>query len=165
MRIYEWQDSVLHAKTSLIDDRWVRVGSSNLNVSSLFGNYELDVLVDDAVLAGAMAEQYRRDVSQSVEIVLKVRRRLPPRVRPDIALPRGRTKRPRRTRRAVQTVKQVAAGARRSLAGAAVFTMIGVSVLMFTEPGVLGWVLGLGVLLVAAGALWEGIIRKRGTYL
>src|SRR5204863_165276 len=42
-RIFEWQGPMLHAKTLLVDQRWARVGSSNLNVSSLLGNYELDL--------------------------------------------------------------------------------------------------------------------------
>ena len=51
VRIFEWDGPMLHAKTIVADGRWVRVGSSNLNPSSLIGNYELDVLVEDAVLA------------------------------------------------------------------------------------------------------------------
>ena len=53
VRIYEWDGPMLHAKTIVADGRWVRVGSSNLNPSSLIGNYELDVLVEDAVLGEA----------------------------------------------------------------------------------------------------------------
>ena len=48
VRIYEWEGPMLHAKTIVADGRWVRVGSSNLNASSLIGNYELDVLIEDA---------------------------------------------------------------------------------------------------------------------
>jgi cardiolipin synthase len=68
VRIYEWDGPMLHAKTILCDDRWVRVGSSNLNTSSLLGNYELDVLIEDPGLADAMAAQFRRDVARSREV-------------------------------------------------------------------------------------------------
>ena len=54
VRIFEWDGPMLHAKTLVADGRWVRVGSSNLNPSSLLGNYELDVLVEDPSLAEAM---------------------------------------------------------------------------------------------------------------
>ena len=54
VRIYEWDGPMLHAKTIMCDNRWVRIGSSNLNPSSLLGNYELDVLIEDAGLADAM---------------------------------------------------------------------------------------------------------------
>ena len=52
----------------MCDNRWVRIGSSNLNPSSLLGNYELDVLIDDPGLANAMEDQYRRDVARSREV-------------------------------------------------------------------------------------------------
>jgi cardiolipin synthase len=68
VRIYEWEGPMLHAKTIICDDRWVRVGSSNLNPSSLLGNYELDVLIEDPGVAGAMEAQFRRDVAKSREV-------------------------------------------------------------------------------------------------
>ena len=68
VRIYEWDGPMLHAKTIMCDDRWVRVGSSNLNPSSLLGNYELDVLIEDPGLADAMEAQFRRDVAKSREV-------------------------------------------------------------------------------------------------
>ena len=42
VRIFEWNGTMLHAKTAVADAHWARVGSSNLNVSSWFGNCELD---------------------------------------------------------------------------------------------------------------------------
>ncbi|MEO8088998.1 MAG: phospholipase D-like domain-containing protein [Gemmatimonadales bacterium] len=68
VRIYEWDGPMLHAKTIICDDRWVRVGSSNLNTSSLLGNYELDALIEDPALAHAMEAQFRRDVARSSEV-------------------------------------------------------------------------------------------------
>ena len=52
VRIYEWDGPMLHAKTIVADGRWVRIGSSNLNPSSLIGNYELDVLIEDPDAGG-----------------------------------------------------------------------------------------------------------------
>src|SRR5204863_319193 len=74
-RIFEWQGPMLHAKTLLVDHRWARVGSSNLNVSSLLGNYELDLLAECNHLAAALAQQFLRDLATSREIVLQARRR------------------------------------------------------------------------------------------
>jgi cardiolipin synthase A/B len=68
VRIYEWDGPMLHAKTIMSDNRWVRVGSSNLNPSSLLGNYELDVLIEDAELAHAMEDQFRHDMARSREV-------------------------------------------------------------------------------------------------
>jgi cardiolipin synthase A/B len=68
VRIYEWDGPMLHAKTIVSDNRWVRIGSSNLNPSSLLGNYELDVLIQDTDLAGAMEDQFRHDMARSREV-------------------------------------------------------------------------------------------------
>ena len=68
VRIYEWDGPMLHAKTMMCDHRWVRIGSSNLNPSSLLGNYELDVLIEDPDLAQAMEAQFRLDVARSREV-------------------------------------------------------------------------------------------------
>jgi cardiolipin synthase A/B len=34
VRVFEWNGPMLHAKTAVVDGRWARVGSSNLNVAS-----------------------------------------------------------------------------------------------------------------------------------
>jgi cardiolipin synthase len=44
---------MLHAKTAVADTRRARVGSTNLNLSSWMGNYELDVGVEDEPFARA----------------------------------------------------------------------------------------------------------------
>src|SRR5918995_487352 len=72
VRIYEWDGPMLHAKTIVCDDRWVRIGSSNLNASSLLGNYEVDVLIEDVPFAREMEALFRRDLDQSIEIERRV---------------------------------------------------------------------------------------------
>jgi cardiolipin synthase len=74
VRIWEWNGPMLHAKTIVADGQLVRVGSSNLNPSSLLANWELDVLTDDSHLALALEDQYLRDLSVSSEITLRPRR-------------------------------------------------------------------------------------------
>ena len=46
VRVFEWNGSMIHAKTAVADGRWARVGSTNLNVASWLGNRELDVIVE-----------------------------------------------------------------------------------------------------------------------
>lgn len=70
VRIFEWQGPMIHAKTSVVDGRWCRVGSSNLNVASLMGNWELDVGVLDEDLAGQLEGLFLADLASSVELVL-----------------------------------------------------------------------------------------------
>jgi cardiolipin synthase len=74
VRIFEWNGSMMHAKTAVVDGRWTRVGSSNLNLASFLGNYELDVAIDDENVAGAMQASYERDLGNATEIELTRRR-------------------------------------------------------------------------------------------
>jgi cardiolipin synthase len=71
VRIFEWNGSMLHAKTAVVDGRFCRVGSSNLNMASFIGNYELDVAVEDQNIAQQMEEMYRRDLANATEIQLE----------------------------------------------------------------------------------------------
>ncbi|MFI6097890.1 phosphatidylserine/phosphatidylglycerophosphate/cardiolipin synthase family protein [Lentzea sp. NPDC051213] len=41
----------VHAKLSIVDDRWLSVGSANLNEHSLFNDTEVNVVTDDAEVA------------------------------------------------------------------------------------------------------------------
>jgi len=61
---------MLHAKTAVADGRWTRIGSSNLNIASWIGNYELDVMAEDKDFAHVMERIYIEDLSNSTEIVL-----------------------------------------------------------------------------------------------
>jgi cardiolipin synthase len=74
VRLFEWQGPMMHAKTSVVDGLWCRVGSSNLNNASLLGNWELDVVVLDGGLGSQMEGLFMADLASSVEIVLPRRR-------------------------------------------------------------------------------------------
>ena len=74
VRIWEWAGPMLHAKTIVADGRYSRIGSSNLNASSLLANWELDIFIDDEQLGEAMEHQFRADLTQAREILLQPRR-------------------------------------------------------------------------------------------
>ncbi len=78
VRVFEWNGSMLHAKTAVVDGRWARVGSSNLNLASWIGNWELDVVVEDRGFAEQMERMYLDDLANSTEIVLARTQRLQP---------------------------------------------------------------------------------------
>ncbi len=165
VRVFEWRGPMLHAKTLLVDRR-ARIGSSNLNVSSLLFNYELDLLVEEAGLVDELAAQFRRDLGSSVEIVLSPRRFLPPRLvgTPGTA-PAAAPRRPRSgyglgTAAAV-TLHRLAGGLRRALAGtvALTFGAIGASLLLF--PHVMSLLLAAAAFLVAGAAGWYAVVRRR----
>ena len=48
VRIYEWNGIMMHAKTSVIDGRWVRVGSTDFNPLGVAINYGLDAVSEGA---------------------------------------------------------------------------------------------------------------------
>jgi cardiolipin synthase len=76
IRVFEWNGTMLHAKTAVADCNWARVGSTNLNVASWFGNLELDVVIEDVPFATEMEETYLRDLENSTEVVLDEQRKL-----------------------------------------------------------------------------------------
>jgi phosphatidylserine/phosphatidylglycerophosphate/cardiolipin synthase-like enzyme len=47
----------VHAKVGIVDDRWMTVGSANLNSHSLLNDTEMNVVTDDGVLARATRER------------------------------------------------------------------------------------------------------------
>src|SRR3989449_10403168 len=124
VRVYEWQGPMLHAKKLLVDRRWARVGSSNLNVSSLLTNYEMDLIAECEELSEALAAQFRRDLAYSREIVLEPRRlKLPPRLVPAPAPDEGDTPHKRSGYElgavAVGGLRRGAGGLRRAISGTA----------------------------------------------
>jgi cardiolipin synthase len=75
IRVFEWNGPMMHAKTAVADGRWARVGSSNLNIASWLGNYELDAVVEDTGFAETMAQQYLTDLENATEVLLPRERR------------------------------------------------------------------------------------------
>lgn len=167
VRIFEWRGPMLHAKTIVVDGRWVRIGSSNLNLSSLLGNYEIDVVSDDLPLAHAMEVQYRKDLDRSVEIkygdATSRRRR-----RALAAYPLGPPSEERghkpglreRRNRAALAVWAVVSGARRTvfLQYSLALTVIGVFFLFF--PRTMAAIFGVLSLWLAVAAWMESWGRR-----
>ncbi len=91
VRIFEWNGTMVHAKTAVADGRWARVGSTNLNIASWFGNCELDAVVEDSTFGEQMEAMYLQDLENTTEIVLNHRSNLQRPVRLRRAARRGRT--------------------------------------------------------------------------
>ena len=68
VRIYEWDRSVLHAKSAVIDGRWSTIGTYNLDTWSLKYNLEVNVAVLDAGFARMMEDSFLRDLEVSQEV-------------------------------------------------------------------------------------------------
>jgi cardiolipin synthase len=172
VKVYEWTGSMLHSKTAVADSRWARVGSTNLNVNSWLGNWELDVAIEDAEVAATMEAQFLDDIAQSIAITITADGRL-------MAAPPQRRR--GRARRSARRVAREVTGVARSL-GAAVTgsrpledfeagpllvlgaTFCTLAAVFLYEPRVVAWPLvGLaawaGVTLLIDG--WRARIRRR----
>ncbi len=77
VRIFEWQGPMIHAKSSVVDGIWSRIGSSNLNAASLLGNWEIDIGILDEDIGRQMEGIFLADLASSQEIILPGRRPLP----------------------------------------------------------------------------------------
>ena len=87
VRVFEWNGTMLHAKTAVADGLWARVGSTNLNIASWLGNCELDAVIEDAPFAAEMEAMYLDDLTNATEVILDNRRKVrapgePPHPRP-----------------------------------------------------------------------------------
>jgi len=71
VRVFEWNGSMIHAKTAVADRRWARVGSTNLNLASWLGNRELDVIVEHEGFAREMEDMFLHDLQNATEVVLE----------------------------------------------------------------------------------------------
>lgn len=79
IRIFEYQGSVLHAKTSVIDGVWSSVGSYNLDHLSILNNLEVTAIVLDEAFAARMEALFEEDCKNSKEVKLAEWRRRSPR--------------------------------------------------------------------------------------
>jgi cardiolipin synthase len=71
VRIFEYGGPMIHAKT-LVADGWLsKVGSTNLNFSSLIANWEIDLVVEDTDFADQMEQLFEDDISHSREVRLE----------------------------------------------------------------------------------------------
>jgi len=68
VRIWEWKGEMMHAKTSVVDGRWTRIGSTDFNPLGVAINFELDVYVDDADVGARAEELFLAELSLSQEI-------------------------------------------------------------------------------------------------
>ncbi|HET9425746.1 MAG TPA: phospholipase D-like domain-containing protein [Gemmatimonadaceae bacterium] len=68
VRIWEWQGEMMHAKTSVIDGRWIRVGSTDFNLLGVAINYELDALIEDPVIGHEAERMFLADLENSREV-------------------------------------------------------------------------------------------------
>lgn len=77
VRIYEWQPTVLHPKTFVVDGLWSTVGSMNFDNRSLALNEEATLVVHDAGFGRQMNEVFAADLAHAREITAATFRERP----------------------------------------------------------------------------------------
>jgi len=70
VRIFEWDESVLHAKTAVVDGLWSTIGTFNFDYMSLRMNLEVNVSVLDARFAGRLEASFLEDFALCREVFL-----------------------------------------------------------------------------------------------
>ena len=68
VKVHEYQPSMIHAKTMLIDDRLVVIGSMNLDFLSMNWLEEGSLVVDDRPFAAEFEERWRMDIARSRQV-------------------------------------------------------------------------------------------------
>jgi len=153
VRIWEYRGLMMHAKTSVIDGWWSRIGSTNMNFTGLLTNWELDVLVEDRAFAARMESMFEDDLADAFEVHLSGRRGRQVEVAPSTRLEQRERRRSRRSvresgARAAAAVAQASGAAfsgdlvgrqeRRVLAGAGA-AALGLSAIAAAFPRLAAW--------------------------
>lgn len=68
IRIFEYQPTMMHAKTMVVDGIWTTIGSSNFDDRSFRLNDEVNVNVYDETIAAQMEAMFFEDLARSEEI-------------------------------------------------------------------------------------------------
>ena len=68
VQIFEYQTTLMHAKTMVVDGTWATIGSTNFDNRSFALNQELNVTMYDAALARRLEDIFQEDLKHSKNI-------------------------------------------------------------------------------------------------
>jgi cardiolipin synthase A/B len=71
VRLFLWQDAVLHAKTAVIDGQWATVGSFNIDRRSWTMNLEVNVNVVGPRISNRLREVFLKDQQRCIELTFE----------------------------------------------------------------------------------------------
>lgn len=77
VRLFLYQNAMIHAKTATIDGLWSTIGTANFDRLSLAGNYEINVEIRDQAIAREMEHIFMVDLSNAKELTLEEWERRP----------------------------------------------------------------------------------------
>jgi cardiolipin synthase len=73
VRIFEYGGPMMHAKTTVADGTFCRVGSTNLNLAGLVTNWEIDLFAQDTDFGARMERMFEEDLDDAREVILESR--------------------------------------------------------------------------------------------
>jgi cardiolipin synthase len=73
VRIYEYQPTMIHAKTVVVDDFFAAVGTANMDNRSFRLNFEVTAILYGEAHAATLATQFEEDLGASKEVTLASR--------------------------------------------------------------------------------------------
>ena len=68
VRLWLYQNAMVHAKTATVDGRWSTIGTANMDRLSLVGNYEINVEIFDEEVAEHMEAVFENDLTNAREL-------------------------------------------------------------------------------------------------
>jgi cardiolipin synthase A/B len=179
VRVYEWNGSMIHAKTAVADGSWARIGSTNLNPASWVNNWELDVVIEDTRIGEEMEQFFLDDLENATEMVLTVERKLAPAPKPErrpgshpLRAPVGGGSSSRVAAGAIQIGRTVGAAitnrravgpAEARIMGSAGLLLLAASVIAVLWPRVVSWPLAvIGVWVAVSAFIRAYHLRREG---
>lgn len=75
-KIWEYRPGMLHAKYMVVDETLAVVGSANMDVRSLYLNYEVTTMFYDRGVTRDLAQVFERDRAQALAVLMEDRLRL-----------------------------------------------------------------------------------------
>lgn len=75
-RVYEYQPTIVHAKTLVVDDFFAAVGTANMDIRSFRLNFEITAVLYGREHADELAAQFARDLASAKEVTRAARKSL-----------------------------------------------------------------------------------------
>ncbi|MCX8737939.1 cardiolipin synthase [Gilliamella sp. B2824] len=77
VKLYQFNDNLLHTKSVLIDNQLSLVGTVNLDMRSLWLNFEITTVIDDAEFAQSLSNLLQKYLAQSDEVNIETWKQRP----------------------------------------------------------------------------------------
>ena len=66
--IYEYTQSMLHAKATVFDEGWAVVGTSNLDRQSFEHSYEVNLVIEGGPIPGELSDMFEQDLQHATRV-------------------------------------------------------------------------------------------------